>query len=217
MRQYVVYFLKENRLIAGAQLERVSQAEGCVLYQLLPPCLGPTLATISCTNSCDYVLFQLSPPCLVPTPALSACLVLTLANKSCITSCHHVLYHLLSPCGWCVIQPKLTFAATFQLMHLHSSVRSFASKDVTFTLHYIPCLVPPPVTMSCTTSCHCNGKVQSFSSVASDTWNRLLCHLSSISALPAFRKRLKHHLFSSAFSGISSPSTGFVMSSNPWM
>ena len=33
--------------------------------------------------------------------------------------------------------PKLTFAATFQLMHLHSSVRSFASKEVTFTLHYM--------------------------------------------------------------------------------
>ena len=38
---------------------------------------------------------------------------------------------------WCAIQPKLTFAATYQLMHLHSSVRSFASKEVTFTLHYI--------------------------------------------------------------------------------
>ena len=41
-----------------------------------------------------------------------------------------------------------------------------------------------------------------FSSVASDTWNKLPCHLSSISALPAFRKRLKHHLFLSAFPGV---------------
>ena len=43
------------------------------------------------------------------------------------------------------------------------------------------------------------------------------CHLSFISALPAFRKRFKHHLFSSAFPGISSlhPLTSrFVMSSN---
>ena len=40
------------------------------------------------------------------------------------------------------------------------------------------------------------ARSKSFSSVASDTWNRLPCHLSSISALPTFRKRLKHHLFS---------------------
>ena len=43
--------------------------------------------------------------------------------------------YLFKQC-WCVIQPKLTFAATFQLMHLHSSVRSIDSKKkVTFTLH----------------------------------------------------------------------------------
>ena len=51
------------------------------------------------------------------------------------------------------------------------------------------------------------ARSKSFSSVASDIWNKLPCHLSYISALPVFRKRLKHHLFSSAFPGISSPST----------
>ena len=55
------------------------------------------------------------------------------------------------------------------------------------------------------------ARSKSFSSVASDTWNRLSCHLSSISALPAFRKRLKHHLFSIAFPGISSPSTDITL------
>ena len=35
----------------------------------------------------------------------------------------------------------------------------------------------------------------------------LPCHLSSVSALPAFRKRLKHHLFSVSFPSDSSPST----------
>ena len=50
-----------------------------------------------------------------------------------------------------------------------------------------------------------------FSSVASDTWNKLPCHLSFIFALPAFRKRLKHHLFSSAFPSISSPSTDITL------
>ena len=37
---------------------------------------------------------------------------------------------------------------------------------------------------------------KSFSSVTSDIWNsKLPCHLSSIFAHPAFKKRLKHHLF----------------------
>ena len=43
------------------------------------------------------------------------------------------------------------------------------------------------------------AKSKSFSSVASSVWNELPGHLSSISTLPAFRKRLKHHLFLSAF------------------
>ena len=55
------------------------------------------------------------------------------------------------------------------------------------------------------------ARSKSFSSVASDTWNRLPSHLSSISALPAFRKRLKYHLFSTAFSGTSSPSTDITL------
>ena len=53
-------------------------------------------------------------------------------------------------------------------------------------------------------------KSKSFSSVASSVWNKLPGHLSSISTLPAFRKRLKHHLFLSAFPGIPSPSTGIT-------
>ena len=39
------------------------------------------------------------------------------------------------------------------------------------------------------------AKSKSFSSVASSVWNKLPGYLSSISTLPAFRKRLKHHLF----------------------
>ena len=55
------------------------------------------------------------------------------------------------------------------------------------------------------------AKSRSFSSVACDIWNKLPCHLSSIPALPAFRKRLKHHLFSSAFPGVSSPSADITL------
>ena len=54
------------------------------------------------------------------------------------------------------------------------------------------------------------AKSKSFSSVASYFWNKLPCHLSSISTLPAFRKRLKHHLFSSAFPGNPSPSNDIM-------
>ena len=46
------------------------------------------------------------------------------------------------------------------------------------------------------------AKSKSFSSAASDFWNKLPVHLSSIPTLPAFRKRLKHHLFLDAFPGI---------------
>ena len=54
------------------------------------------------------------------------------------------------------------------------------------------------------------AKSKSFSSVASSVWNKLPGHLSSISTLPAFRNRLKHHLFLSAFPGNPSPSTGIT-------
>ena len=51
---------------------------------------------------------------------------------------------------------------------------------------------------------------KSLSSVASSVWNKLPGHLSSISTLPAFRKKLKHHLFLSAFPGNHPPSTGIT-------
>ena len=40
---------------------------------------------------------------------------------------------------------------------------------------------------------------KSFSSLASNIWNSLLNHLSSIPALPAFRRALEHHLFLLAY------------------
>ena len=40
---------------------------------------------------------------------------------------------------------------------------------------------------------------KSFSSVASNVWNALPNHLSSIPTLPAFRRALKHHLFLLAY------------------
>ena len=47
---------------------------------------------------------------------------------------------------------------------------------------------------------------KSFSSAASNIWNALSNHLSSIQALPAFRRALKHHLFLLAYPNISAKS-----------
>ena len=62
-------------------------------------------------------------------------------------------------------------------------------------------------------------KSKSFSSVASSIWNELPGHLSSISTLPAFRKRLKHHLFWVPFLVIPQHplASRFVMSAHPQM
>ena len=43
------------------------------------------------------------------------------------------------------------------------------------------------------------ARSKSFSSVASDTWNRLPCHLSSISALPAFQEETQASSFFNCF------------------
>ena len=55
------------------------------------------------------------------------------------------------------------------------------------------------------------ARSKSFSWVASDIWNKLPCHPTSISSLLVFRKRLEHHLFSSAFPSISSSSTDIML------
>ena len=47
--------------------------------------------------------------------------------------------------------------------------------------------------------------------VASYNWNKLPCHLSSISTLPAFRKWLEHHLVSNAYLVITSPSSNITL------
>ena len=57
---------------------------------------------------------------------------------------------------------------------------------------------------------HRIGLFKLFSSVASSVWNNLPGHLSFISTLPVYRKRLKHHLLLSAFPGNPSPSTGIT-------
>ena len=63
------------------------------------------------------------------------------------------------------------------------------------------------------------AKSKSFSYVASSVWNKLPGYFSSISTLPAFRKRLKHHLFRVPFPVIPHHplASRFEMSAHPQM
>ena len=53
-----------------------------------------------------------------------------------------------------------------------------------------------------------------FSSVASNIWNKLPGHLSSVPTLPAFRNRLKYHLYLQAYNGYIPPATSAAFTSN---
>ena len=46
---------------------------------------------------------------------------------------------------------------------------------------------------------------KSFSSTASQVWNKLPTHISSALTLPVFRRHLKHHLFLDAYPGFTAP------------
>ena len=50
---------------------------------------------------------------------------------------------------------------------------------------------------------------KSFSSTASQVWNKLPTHISSALTLPVFRRHLKHHLFLDAYPGLTAPAIKF--------
>ena len=110
---------------------------------------------------------------------------------------------VLSDLHWLPIRHRISFklaTITFKVLQFHqpsylaalvpryTPLRSFRSSS-SLTI----CVPSRKTTMA---------KSKSFSSAASDFWNKLPVHLSSIPALPAFRKRLKHHLFLDAFPSI---------------
>ena len=117
-----------------------------------------------------------------------------------------VLAHARGTLNWStysasIISPVL--GPSFQLLCISSARASFSGSILFYC------------TGSSLSLCVSNRKTgmaksKSFSSVASSIWNKLPGHLSSISTLPASRKRLEHHLFSSAFPGNPSPSTGIT-------
>ena len=117
--------------------------------------------------------------------------------------CHALLTWNVSEVSVCVSVSKLSspwasstfsfIATTFALIPRYVPTRSLRSSSS------LSLCVPTQKTEM--------AKSKSFSSVASSVWNKLPGHISSISTLPAFRKKLKHHLFRSAFPGNPSPST----------
>ena len=143
-------------------------------------------------------------------------LLLCFAQKSCF--CH--ITPILADLHWLPVHHRINFKiATIAFKVLHFQQPSYLAA-------LVPRYVPTQSLRSSSSLSICipsqktaMARSKSFSSNASDTWNKWPCHLSSISTLPAFRKRLKHHPFLSAFPGISSPSSDItlVMSSHPRM
>ena len=128
-------------------------------------------------------------------------------EKSCF--CH--ITPVLSELHWLPVRHRINFkiaTITFKVLQF---------QQPSYLAVLIPRYVPTRSLRSSSSSSLCiptqkTEKSKSFSSVASSVWNKLPGHLSSISTLPAFRKKLKHHLFRSAFpgNGNPSPSTGIT-------
>ena len=101
---------------------------------------------------------------------------------------------------WLPVRHRISFKiATVTFRVLQSQQRSYLSSLIP---RYVParalrsssffsiCVPPRKTTMAAS---------KSFSSVASNIWNALPNHLSSIPTLPVFRRALKHHLFLLAY------------------
>ena len=95
----------------------------------------------------------------------------------------------------------------------HLSFQNMYRREHSALLQFLSICVPPRKTTIATS--------KSFSSVASNIWNSLPSHLSSIPALPAFRRALKHHLFllaypdSGAKSGKTKPAQSITLRDTP--
>ena len=113
--------------------------------------------------------------------------------------------------------------ASFRLVMFHGWYTAF--QQPSYLVSLIPKYVPTRALRSCSSLAICvpprkttMANSKSFSPVASNIWNALPSHLSSIPTLPAFRRALKHHLFllaypdSSAKSGKIKPAQCIMLS-----
>ena len=129
--------------------------------------------------------------------SVSRILLLELSQKK-PRFCH--IRPVLSDLHWLPVRHRISFKiATVTFRVLQSQQPSYLSSLIP---RYIPvrplrssssfsiCVPPRKTTIAAS---------KSFSSVASNIWNALPNHLSSIPTLPAFRRALKHHLFLLAY------------------
>ena len=158
------------------------------------------------SDYCNSLLAGTSVSNLARLQLVQNTLARVVTEKSCF--CH--ITPVLSDLHWLPVRHTINFkiaTITFKVLQF---------QQPSYLAALIPRYVPTRSLRSSSISlCVPNRKTRmakskSFSSVASSYWNKLPGHLSSISTLHAIRKRLKHHLFLSAFPGSSSPSTGIM-------
>ena len=134
--------------------------------------------------------------------------------------CH--ITPVLSDLHWLPVRHRISFkiaTVTFRVLqfqqpsYLASLIPKYVPARALRSSSALSIYVPPRKTTIATS--------KSFSSVASNIWNSLPNHLSSIPTLPAFRRVLKHHLFllaypdSSAKSGKIKPAQCITLRDTP--
>ena len=183
----------------------------CATFDLPSPLwLGKTIAAAIVGSRLDYcnsLLAGTSVSNLARLQLVQNTLARVVTEKS--RFCH--ITPVLSELHWLPVRHRINFkiaTITFKVLQF---------QQPSYLAALIPRYVPTRSLRSSSSLSLCvptrkteMAKSKSFSSVASSVWNKLPGHLSSISTLPAFRKKLKHHLFQSAFPGNPSPSTGIT-------
>ena len=180
--------------------------------------IRPSLTTEACKtiasaivgsrlDYCNSLLAGTSVSNLARLQLVQNTLAWVVTEKSCF--CYITL--VLSELHWLPVRHRINSkiaSITFKVLQFQQS---------SYLAALIPQYVPTrslqsfsPLSLCVPTRKTGTAKFKSFSSVASKVWNKLPGHLSSISTLPVFRKRLEHHLFLSAFPGNSSPSTSIT-------
>ena len=147
---------------------------------------------------CNSLLAGTSVSNLACLQLIQTTLARVVTEKSCF--CH--ITPVLSNLHWLPVCHRINFKiATISFKVLQFQQPSYLAALIP---RYVPTRSLRP--SSSLSLCVLNRKTEM---AKSNVWNKLPGHLSSISTPPAIRKRLKHHLFLSAFPGNPSPSTGF--------
>ena len=168
----------------------------------------------------DYIPISLLKWCRhLPTDTFSI-LISHLANLSFTQATFPSKFKLFSELHWLPVRHRINFkipTITFKILQFQQpsylaalSPRYVPTRSLRFSSSLSLCVPNRKTGMT---------QSRSFSSVASSVWNKLPGHLSSISTLPAFRKRLKQQLFWVPFPVIPHHplASRFVMSAHPQM